>query len=100
VLLPEHLPEAIRAVLAGPPAPATVVPPPAAAVTSLAPAAAEPAPSAADSGAAGRPSRSELELLLRRHGGNVTAAAGELGKGKMQIYRWLRHYGLHPDQFR
>jgi DNA-binding NtrC family response regulator len=62
--------------------------------------AARTARSDAAAAAARRPSRAELEELLRRHHGNVTAAAQEVGKGKMQIYRWLRHHGLDPDRFR
>jgi DNA-binding NtrC family response regulator len=93
VLLPEHLPEAIRQVLA-PPSPASPAPAPAPAPANA------PVPGNASAEPGVRPSKGQLEQLLRRHAGNVTAAASELGKGKMQIYRWLRHYGLHPDQYR
>jgi transcriptional regulator with AAA-type ATPase domain len=61
---------------------------------------APPTPSRPSRPSAARPSQAELEALLRRHGGNLTAAAREVGKGKMQLYRWLEHYGLDPDRFR
>jgi hypothetical protein len=48
----------------------------------------------------GGPSREELEALLGRHQGNVTAAARELGKGKMQLYRWMSRRGIDPRSFR
>jgi DNA-binding NtrC family response regulator len=49
-----------------------------------------------DSGASRAPAieRKQLEELLDRHGGNVTAVAKELGKVRPQVYRWLKAYGL------
>ena len=44
--------------------------------------------------------RDELVALMRRHGGNVTAVARELGKARMQIQRWLKRYDIDPESFR
>ena len=38
--------------------------------------------------------KTELEELLRVHGGNVSAVARATGKARMQIQRWMRRYGL------
>jgi DNA-binding NtrC family response regulator len=48
----------------------------------------------------GGPTREALAALLARHQGNVTAAARELGKGKMQLYRWMSRRGMDPASFR
>jgi len=39
------------------------------------------------------------ELLTRTHG-NVTAIARELKKDRVQVHRWMKKYGLNPDDFR
>ena len=44
--------------------------------------------------------RDELQALLEQHGGNVAAVARALGKGRMQIHRWIERYGLRLDAFR
>jgi transcriptional regulator with AAA-type ATPase domain len=44
--------------------------------------------------------RQQLVELLRRHRGNVTAVAREMGKARMQIQRWVRRYGLDLESFR
>lgn len=44
--------------------------------------------------------RATLEDLMLRHGGNITAAAEELGKSRTQLYRWLRAAGMDPARFR
>jgi len=44
--------------------------------------------------------RAAMERLLARHGGNVSAAAAELGKPRALLYRWLRRVGLDPERFR
>lgn len=44
--------------------------------------------------------REELSAHLREHGGNVSAVARTLGKARVQIQRWIKRYGLHPDSFR
>jgi len=39
----------------------------------------------------------ELVTLLRKHGGNISAVARELGKARSQVQRWMRRYGI--DRF-
>jgi DNA-binding NtrC family response regulator len=38
--------------------------------------------------------REDLQALLVRHEGNVSAVARELGKVRAQVYRWIKAYGL------
>jgi transcriptional regulator with AAA-type ATPase domain len=42
----------------------------------------------------------QLTALLRTHRGNVSAVARELGKKRMQVYRYIDRYRLKPDAFR
>ncbi|HMJ10041.1 MAG TPA: sigma 54-interacting transcriptional regulator [Polyangiaceae bacterium] len=51
-------------------------------------------------GPAPRDDRRALEARLRRHAGNVSAVAEELGKPRAQVYRWLRAAGLVPSRYR
>jgi transcriptional regulator with GAF, ATPase, and Fis domain len=44
--------------------------------------------------------RQQLIDLLTAHGGNVTAVARALAKGRMQIHRWAKRFGLDIDAFR
>ena len=44
--------------------------------------------------------REELVALLREHGGNVAEVARVFGKGRMQIHRWARRYGIALASFR
>jgi DNA-binding NtrC family response regulator len=44
--------------------------------------------------------RAAMERLLHRHGGNVSAAASELGKPRALVYRWIRAAGIDPARFR
>jgi DNA-binding NtrC family response regulator len=37
---------------------------------------------------------------LRRHRGNISAVARDMGKARMQIHRWLEKFDLHPQDFR
>jgi transcriptional regulator with AAA-type ATPase domain len=37
---------------------------------------------------------------LRRHEGNVSAVAREMGKARMQIHRWMERFGFDPERFR
>jgi transcriptional regulator with PAS, ATPase and Fis domain len=46
------------------------------------------------------PDESTMRALLQRHQGNVTAIARELRKDRVQVHRWMKRYGLHPDDFR
>jgi DNA-binding NtrC family response regulator len=49
---------------------------------------------------AGDTRRDELVALLEKHRGNVTKVAGELGRVRQQIQRWLKRYALDPDDYR
>ncbi len=42
----------------------------------------------------------QLEELLRRHQGNVSKVARELGKARMQVHRWMKRFNLDPASFR
>ena len=44
--------------------------------------------------------RERLLALFEAHGGNVSKVAGELGKPRAQVYRWLRALGLDAKDFR
>ncbi|MEQ9504116.1 MAG: sigma 54-interacting transcriptional regulator [Deltaproteobacteria bacterium] len=48
----------------------------------------------------GAPTRATLVDALRRHAGSVSKVAKEVGKHRMQVYRWLGAYGLDPKTFR
>lgn len=40
------------------------------------------------------PSKADLEGLLAMHQGHIDPVAHELGRSRMQVYRWLKQYGL------
>jgi transcriptional regulator with AAA-type ATPase domain len=44
--------------------------------------------------------KGEIVELLRRHAGNVTAVARELGRSRVALHRWIKRYGIDPDRFR
>ncbi len=44
--------------------------------------------------------RAELVDCLRRHHGNVSHVARELGKARMQIHRWMAQLEIDPESFR
>jgi len=44
--------------------------------------------------------RRELVASLRRHRGNLSAVARDAGKARQQIHRWMKRYGIDPDDFR
>jgi len=48
----------------------------------------------------GAPTESKLRDLLARHDGNVAAVGRELGKGRMQVHRWMKRYGVMLDEYR
>ena len=48
----------------------------------------------------GEERRGELIALLREHKGNVSEVARVLGRARMQIHRWMKRYGLKPDDYR
>jgi transposase-like protein len=41
-----------------------------------------------------------LQRLLQEHGGNVSLVAKAMGSNRSQVYRWLRTYGLSPNEYR
>ncbi|MGM0578080.1 MAG: sigma 54-interacting transcriptional regulator [Myxococcota bacterium] len=47
-----------------------------------------------------RPTPRELEGLVRRHRGNVTAVAAALDVHRAQVYRWLDRHGIDVRAFR
>jgi transcriptional regulator of acetoin/glycerol metabolism len=44
--------------------------------------------------------KTELVAALRKHKGNVSATAREMGKARVQIRRWCKRYSLDPSQYR
>jgi DNA-binding NtrC family response regulator len=42
----------------------------------------------------------QLRDLLAAHDGNVSAVARDMGKAPMQIYRWLKRFGIDVDAYR
>lgn len=46
------------------------------------------------------PLREALVDSLARHEGNVSAVAREMGRTRTQIHRWIRRFGLCPDDHR
>jgi sigma54-dependent transcription regulator len=67
----------------------------------LRPARAQPAPPRADDlGPEDRRLRDELVALLDQHRGNVSAVARAMGKGRMQVHRWLKRFSLQLERFR
>ncbi len=47
-----------------------------------------------------RPSQKEVEQCLAKHGGHVTRTAQELGVSRNTLYRWLKTWGLRPEDLR
>ena len=44
--------------------------------------------------------RGDITAALAASGGNVAAAAEALGEHRMQLYRWLKRYGIDPKAYR
>ena len=44
--------------------------------------------------------RAHIAQMLRKHQGNVSAVARDMGKARMQIQRWIKRYELDPDRHR
>ena len=44
--------------------------------------------------------RRELEVQLRRHKGNISAVARELGRARVQIRRWCTRFDIDVESFR
>lgn len=49
---------------------------------------------------AAAPTEAELRALLSRHRGNISAIGREVGKERMQVHRWMKRYGISPDEYR
>ncbi len=58
------------------------------------------APAAPVPGEEGEELRARLVELLTVHEGNISAVARAMGKARMQIHRWMRRFGIGPDEFR
>jgi DNA-binding NtrC family response regulator len=46
------------------------------------------------------PGADTLAALLREHDGNVAEVARALGRQRAAVWRWIKRYGLVPEQFR
>jgi transposase-like protein len=44
--------------------------------------------------------REVVVAQLRTHRGNVAAVARTLGRAPMQIHRWMRRFGIDPNDYR
>src|SRR5690606_11905769 len=44
--------------------------------------------------------RLQIRALLKKHEGNVSKVAADLGCDRSQIYRWMKMLGLSVDEFR
>ncbi|MBI2392525.1 MAG: sigma 54-interacting transcriptional regulator [Deltaproteobacteria bacterium] len=59
-----------------------------------------PPPAAASASRDRAPDEATMRALLERHRGNVAAIARELRKDRVQVHRWMKRWGLRPDDFR
>jgi transcriptional regulator of acetoin/glycerol metabolism len=50
--------------------------------------------------ARGAPTEQKMRELLTTHSGNIAAVARELGKGRMQIHRWVSRYRIDLSDYR
>jgi DNA-binding NtrC family response regulator len=66
----------------------------------LGPALAATSAAAPSSGDEDEALRARLVELLSHHEGNISAVARAMGKARMQIHRWMRRFGIGPDEFR
>jgi len=46
------------------------------------------------------PSREELIVLLREHGGSVAEVGRATGRSRKQVYRWIESHGIDIEAFR
>ena len=46
------------------------------------------------------PTEDELRRLLAATGGNVAAVGRHFGKERMQVHRWMKRFGINPDDYR
>jgi transcriptional regulator with PAS, ATPase and Fis domain len=59
-----------------------------------------PPPPTSAAARAQAPDEATMRALLTRHQGNITAIARELKKDRVQVHRWMKRYGLNPEEFR
>jgi transcriptional regulator with GAF, ATPase, and Fis domain len=86
-----------------PPAPSWQPPPPPSAQDSPPETSATPATGAAaipQPVVAYVPTEEELRRVLSATGGNVAAVGRHYGKERMQVHRWMKKYGINPDDYR
>ena len=57
----------------------------------------EPEPAGAQNAT---PTEADLRALLGKHRGNVAAVGREFVKARMQVHRWMKRYGIRPDEYR
>ncbi len=50
--------------------------------------------------APGTPTEEELRDLLQQMRGNVAAVGRAVGKERMQVHRWMKRYGIDPNDYR
>lgn len=91
-LVAEHLPDVIREQMAtyGKPLSTAPQPPPQERAPAAGPRQSTPA----------TPSEEDLRALLRHHRGNIAAVGRVFGKERMQVHRWMKRYGIVPDDYR
>ncbi len=46
------------------------------------------------------PTEQALRALLAQENGNIAAVGRALGKQRMQVHRWLKRYGIDPNEYR
>jgi transposase-like protein len=44
--------------------------------------------------------KEQLIAHMKAHRGNVSAIARAMGTARMQIHRWIRQYGVNPEDYR
>jgi hypothetical protein len=56
---------------------------------------------AAGAGASrGAPTEAEIRSLMASNEGSVRACSASLGVARKQVYRWLKRYGIDPEEYR
>jgi DNA-binding NtrC family response regulator len=55
---------------------------------------------AAPAAAAHVPTEAELRASLVQHRGNIAAVGREFGKERMQVHRWMKRFGIDPEEYR
>jgi transcriptional regulator of acetoin/glycerol metabolism len=57
-------------------------------------------PPSGDQRADDEPLKEQLVAALSTHQGNVSEVAREMGKTRMQIHRWMKRFGIDPEDHR